>query len=183
MINPSTINLLTLPSVPLEKRSLLPQTPCIYFAIDCQGVVQYIGRSVNPRARWVLHHKYVELKEISGVRISYLDIDDSSLLPQIEAALIAWFNPPLNQTKNSNPLGSGMLGLRLRVGKRAEEIAVELGVAVSTVRNWDQLKTSPRMTPKGLQNLMQVYNCTFDELVKAEIEAEGAEKNSLSPYK
>jgi transcriptional regulator with XRE-family HTH domain len=65
-----------------------------------------------------------------------------------------------------------MKDLRLRTGKRAEEIAVELGVAVSTVRNWDQLKTAPRMTPVGLQRLMHVYNCTFEELVKAEIEAE-----------
>ena len=142
MIDPRTIDPLALPSVPLEMRSLLPQTPCIYFAIDSQDVVQYIGRSVNPKARWALHHKYIELKEILGVRISCLDIDDSSLLPQIEAALIAWFNPSLNQTKNSNPLGNGMMGLRIRVGKRAEEIAVELGVAVSTVRNWDQLKTA-----------------------------------------
>lgn len=61
-----------------------------------------------------------------------------------------------------------MKDLRLRVGKRAEEIAVELGVAVSTVRNWDQLKTVPRMTPVGLQKLMKVYQCTFEELVQAE---------------
>ncbi|MFN6537928.1 MAG: hypothetical protein RM021_016355 [Nostoc sp. EkiNYC01] len=174
MINPSAINPLALPSVPLDQRSLLPQKPCIYFAIDSQGVVQYIGRSVNPKARWALHHKYFELKDILSIRISYLHIDDLSLLSQIEAALIAWFNPPLNQTKNLNPFANGMLGLRLRAGKRAEEIAVELGVAVSTVRNWDQLKTAPRMTPVGLQKLMRVYNCTFDELVKAEMEAEDA---------
>ncbi|PMB08208.1 transcriptional regulator [Fischerella thermalis CCMEE 5273] len=67
-----------------------------------------------------------------------------------------------------------MKDLRLRVGKRAEEIAVELGVAVSTVRNWDQSKTVPRMTPAGLQKLMSVYNCTFEELVQAEMEAESA---------
>lgn len=61
-----------------------------------------------------------------------------------------------------------MKDLRLRSGKRAEEIAVELGVAVSTVRNWDQLVTVPRMTPAGLLRVMQVYGCTFDELVLAE---------------
>lgn len=68
-----------------------------------------------------------------------------------------------------------MKDLRLRVGKRAEEVAVELGVAVSTVRNWDQLKTVPRMTPVGLQRLMKVYQCTFDELVHAEQESNSAE--------
>lgn len=64
-----------------------------------------------------------------------------------------------------------MKDLRLRAGKRAEEIAVELGVAVSTVRNWDQLVTAPRMTPVGMQRLMEAYNCTFEELVQAEVEA------------
>jgi putative transcriptional regulator len=61
-----------------------------------------------------------------------------------------------------------MKDLRLRTGKRAEEIAVELGVAVSTVRNWDQLVTVPRMTPAGIKRLMETYQCTFDELVQAE---------------
>ena len=69
-----------------------------------------------------------------------------------------------------------MKSLRLRAGKRAEEIAVELNVAVSTVRNWDQLVTMPRMTPAGLQRLMEVYGCTFEELVAAELEAKSAAK-------
>ena len=63
-----------------------------------------------------------------------------------------------------------MRELRVRSGKKAEEIAVELGVSVSTVRNWDQGKTAPRMTPMDMQRLMAVYGCSFDELVKAEIE-------------
>lgn len=67
-----------------------------------------------------------------------------------------------------------MKDLRLRSGKRAEEIAVELGVAVSTVRNWDQLKTVPRMTPTGFQKLMEVYNCTFEELIQAQKQADVA---------
>ncbi|NEQ66476.1 MAG: helix-turn-helix transcriptional regulator [Symploca sp. SIO2D2] len=63
-----------------------------------------------------------------------------------------------------------MKDLRLRVGKRAEEVAAELGVAISTVRNWEQLKTAPRMTPLGIQKLMDVYKCSFDELLEAETE-------------
>ena len=61
-----------------------------------------------------------------------------------------------------------MKDLRLRSGKRAEEIAVELGIAVSTVRNWDQLKTMPRMTPVNMQRLMDVYQCNLGELIEAE---------------
>jgi len=67
-----------------------------------------------------------------------------------------------------------MKELRIRSGKRAEEIAAELGVAMSTVRNWEQLKNMPRMTPKGMKTLMEVYQCTFEELIEAELEVEAA---------
>ncbi len=97
MINPSTINPLTLPSVALEERSQLPITPCIYFAIDSEGVVQYIGRAENLKQRWVSHHRYEYLKLCSQVKISYLQIDDIVFLPEIEAALIRHFDPPINR--------------------------------------------------------------------------------------
>jgi transcriptional regulator with XRE-family HTH domain len=63
-----------------------------------------------------------------------------------------------------------MKDLRQRAGKRPEEVAVAVGVAVSTVHNWDQGKTVPRMTPAGMAKLMEVYGCTFEELVAAESE-------------
>ncbi|MBN3948812.1 MAG: hypothetical protein HWQ38_21065 [Nostoc sp. NMS7] len=47
-INPATIDLLALPSVSLQKRSQLPATPSIYFAIDSQGVVLGIDFGVQP---------------------------------------------------------------------------------------------------------------------------------------
>ncbi|NEO88657.1 MAG: helix-turn-helix domain-containing protein [Spirulina sp. SIO3F2] len=71
-----------------------------------------------------------------------------------------------------------MKELRERVDKRPEQIAVELGVAVSTVHNWDQLRTVPRMTPAGIANVMRVYRCTLDELVEAEEAREAANVKS-----
>ena len=68
-----------------------------------------------------------------------------------------------------------MKQLRKRSSKRPEDIASELGVAISTVRNWEQLKNAPRMTPKGLQQLMLVYDCSFEELLEAEKEMEAAQ--------
>ncbi|MFN6538315.1 MAG: helix-turn-helix domain-containing protein [Nostoc sp. EkiNYC01] len=99
MIDPSTINLLTLPSLPLEQRSQLPTTPCIYFAIDSEGVVQYIGKAKNLKKRWELHHKGIDLALLGGVKISYLCIE-LSLLEEVENALLHWFNPPLNRITN-----------------------------------------------------------------------------------
>jgi DNA-binding XRE family transcriptional regulator len=97
MIEPSTINPLALPAVPLEKKSQLPTTPCVYFAIDSQGIVQYIGMTEDLKQRWVSYHRYEYLKLCNQVKISYLQIDNIALLPEIEAALIRYFNPPINR--------------------------------------------------------------------------------------
>lgn len=67
MINPSELNLFLLPFVALEERSQLPSVPCIYFAIDSLGAVQYIGRSNNVRVRWTNHHRCSDLETIEKV--------------------------------------------------------------------------------------------------------------------
>jgi len=73
----------------------LPTIPGIYFAIDSQGVVQYIGRSNNIRQRWSQHHRNRQLKQIGGVKIAWIEVSDETLLPAIEEALIDWFDPPI----------------------------------------------------------------------------------------
>jgi hypothetical protein len=95
MIDLGTLDPQTLPSVPLKNRSKLPAEPCIYFAIDSQDVIQYIGRTVNAKARWTRHHRRFDLEMIGGVKIAYLMVD-KSLLNEVEKALINWFDPPLN---------------------------------------------------------------------------------------
>lgn len=97
MFNPSIVNPLSLPSVPLEKRYDLPTIPGIYNAIDSQGVVQYIGRSNNIRQRWLQHHRNRQLQVMGGINLAWLFVSDESLLPAIEFALIESFNPLLNR--------------------------------------------------------------------------------------
>lgn len=96
MINPSEINFSSLPWVPLDATAGFPAQPGIYFAIDSQNAIQYVGRSGDVRGRWRQHHKYDDLAAIGGVRIVYLFVDAPDLLPEIEAALIRWFTPALN---------------------------------------------------------------------------------------
>lgn len=75
MINPSDINLNSLPRLPLEEKTAFPKRSAIYFAIDSLDTVQYIGRAVNVRNRWGSHHRYNELSAIGNVKIAYLFID------------------------------------------------------------------------------------------------------------
>lgn len=129
MINPSELCLDSLPSIPLESRSELPTVPCIYFAIDSQGLVQYIGRSNNARQRWLSHHCRRPLERMSGVKIAYLQCP-KELLDEIELCLIDWFRPALN--KQGVKSQRQKLGLRVR---QIKEVEVEgLGDRIRSAR-------------------------------------------------
>ena len=74
MINPSDINLYALPSVPLEDRSRLPQSPCIYFAIDSQEggkIMSTFDVVINPTDTEIATAMQVVLKK-DGCQHSFL---------------------------------------------------------------------------------------------------------------
>lgn len=116
MIKPQEINLNDLPCVPLNKKKELPTVAGIYFAIDAQGKVQYIGRTKNLKNRWTRHHRESQLNELTNIKIAYLEISEISLLSEIERALIKWFKPFLNRKviKPKKPFISKVDGGRAR---------------------------------------------------------------------
>lgn len=95
-----TFRLEQLPSIDFEDRNQLPEVAGIYFAIDSNDNIQYIGQSMNIRNRLRTHNRKQQLSELSGVRIAYLEVSDTSLLNDIEQALIDYFDPFLNGTSN-----------------------------------------------------------------------------------
>ncbi len=122
MINPESLDLSTLPWLPLDERTAFPKQPAIYFAIDSQGNIQYIGRSVNPKIRWYSHHKYDELQAIGNIRIAYLFMD-VDLLPSVESALIDWFDPPLNTVGKSNQNTDSKIFVNLKNLRQANSLS------------------------------------------------------------
>lgn len=98
MIDPKSLKISNLPSVTLKDKKLLPESSGIYFAIDSQGTIQYIGRSIDINQRWKAHHRSQQLKDIGNIKIAYLLVSEESLLDVIESALIEWFQPKLNFT-------------------------------------------------------------------------------------
>jgi hypothetical protein len=93
-IDPQSLDVSSLPSMLLSDRSQLPKISCVYFAIS-SGNIQYIGRSVNLHSRWTGHHRTNCLATDS--HIAWIEVSNLDLLPEIEAALIYWFKPPLNR--------------------------------------------------------------------------------------
>lgn len=154
MISPESVNPLALPSVPLEQRSLLPTTSCIYFAIDSQEDIQYIGRSVNAQQRWMQHHRYAQLNLIGGVRIAYLQVD-ADLLTEVELALIEWFKPPLNRSRvSSRPVIRGMEATKHKVITGVSRVTWKLR----------EVLARRRITNKALAEKMGVHPTNISRL-------------------
>jgi predicted GIY-YIG superfamily endonuclease len=94
-----------LPSVPLPNRDRLPQCPGIYFAIDDQNRVLYIGLASNLWGRWKgqQHHRLEQLTRMhkkTPVRLAWLDCSDRPhALLELETYYIAFYDPLLNRTE------------------------------------------------------------------------------------
>lgn len=103
-MNISDFNLSNLPYVDLLHREKLPDCSAIYFAIDSQDRVLYVGLSVNLAERWKAHHRLHQLKEIyknSFVRIALL-VWTKSDLSIAEKYFIERYQPLLNGTNVKN---------------------------------------------------------------------------------
>ena len=60
-----------------------------------------------------------------------------------------------------------MKQLRQKVGLRAEEVAAQIGVAHSSIRNWEQGRTIPKLRVDQMALLCRLYNCSIEELEQA----------------
>jgi hypothetical protein len=105
--DPTTVVIKSLPSVLFAERGDLPNAPGIYFVLDAEKTVQYIGRAKRLCFRWQNHHRWQDFHRVTGISIAYLHVTDPALLPEIEAAMITYFDPPLNRERKPGPISKG----------------------------------------------------------------------------
>lgn len=60
-----------------------------------------------------------------------------------------------------------MKHLRERNKLRTVDVASKVGIAESTVRNWEYGKTIPKLRVDQLEELLRLYRCSFEELMEA----------------
>ncbi len=60
-----------------------------------------------------------------------------------------------------------MKQLREKAGLRTVDVASKLGIAESTVRNWDIGRHTPRLPIEDIPKFLEVYGCTLDEAITA----------------
>ena len=97
--------ILNLDSVELNDKNLLPEYPGIYYVVDVNKVIWYIGRSVNLWQRWNAeqpHHRYHQLIAISNRENKsiyiYFSKTPNKQLYQLEKNQIYKYQPRLNNT-------------------------------------------------------------------------------------
>ncbi|HEY9598423.1 MAG TPA: helix-turn-helix domain-containing protein [Cyanophyceae cyanobacterium] len=163
----------------------MPSIAGIYFAIDSSGRIQYIGRSVNLRQRWLAHHKKAQLGQIGEISLVWLEVSETWLLPEIESALIDWFKPLLNRgvtkrfcdkdsgstTEPVNPVesegsnvGKNVMQLRRRAGLTQKQIADALGLTVQTISNWETGLKRPKLYVEQVLKLCLILGCSLSDL-------------------
>jgi putative transcriptional regulator len=64
-----------------------------------------------------------------------------------------------------------MKELRERAGLRTVDVASMMGIAESTVRNWDVGRHSPRVPIEDVPLLVKVYQASIDEIIAASQES------------
>jgi len=57
--------------------------------------------------------------------------------------------------------------LRERKNLRTVDVASKVGIAESTVRNWEYGKTIPKLRADQFEALLRLYGISFDELMAA----------------
>ncbi|MGK7957068.1 MAG: GIY-YIG nuclease family protein [Crocosphaera sp.] len=95
-------SILALPKIPLENRENLPQVSGIYYVIDQNHIIWYIGQAKNLQARWKSksHHRLFQLKSQKKTQFKiYYQVLESSQLNEIEQQEISKYHPRLNQSK------------------------------------------------------------------------------------
>ena len=122
-------NLLNLPSVKLSEKDRLPTTAGIYFAIDSNNQLWYVGKARNINKRWVNHHRYHQLEKVNKktpILLRWYECEnDENILTQLENYFIETYHPALNQTKvELKKVAPAEIALRKTLAKISKYVAI-----------------------------------------------------------
>ncbi|MHC5727498.1 MAG: GIY-YIG nuclease family protein, partial [Nostoc sp.] len=98
----ATEYILHLPHISIKNRELLPENSGIYYVLDEQFIVWYVGQAKNLRSRWAgdSHHRLDQLqKQRKNQFLIYYELVAESHLNAMERQRIEEYNPQLNGTK------------------------------------------------------------------------------------
>lgn len=71
----------------------------------------------------------------------------------------------MSETNEKTPLDP--VTLRKRANKTQRQVAETIGRKVTTISDWERGKTKPHLSFSEVKKLMQLFNCTIDDLIEA----------------
>lgn len=95
-------HILQLPHISLKSRDLLPEQSGIYYILDTQFIIWYIGQAKNLRSRWSgnNHHRLYQLQKQRKKQFTiHYELISELQLDVIERQRIEQYNPQFNSTK------------------------------------------------------------------------------------
>lgn len=95
-LNPASVDIASLPQLPLKHAQSLPPIPALYFCINGEEVL-YIGITANLQVRWRSHHKTIELFNYPDPEIRWLAITTENVSTILERRFVEYWKPKLNQ--------------------------------------------------------------------------------------
>lgn len=97
--------ILSLENVELNRKHLLPDCSGIYYVIDLEKTIWYIGRSIDLNRRWngeKTHHRYEQLLSLAVAKkmtfLIYYNRINLKKINREEKKSIAFYQPLLNNT-------------------------------------------------------------------------------------
>lgn len=97
LYSPETIDLSSLPSIPLTETKKLPACRALYFVLDGAQTVYYIGQTSNLFGRWRNHHLMHYFREIATPCIAWLSLSETEGIKELEIKCIDYFSPLFNR--------------------------------------------------------------------------------------
>ena len=78
---PELIDLEALPCIPFAERGRLPHVPGIYFVLNAEKELLYIGQARSLSVRWQNHHRHAEFSNLPSLSIAYLLVTEMGFSP------------------------------------------------------------------------------------------------------
>lgn len=137
-----SLNLETLPSMPLADRAAFPNERVVYFAVTGDGTVLYVGQTSSLSRRWLAHGKEWELVNAGCSRVAWLRSEGD--LRTLETAFVKRFRPPLNAGRRFPKESAGMrIGTVIKQYRIADDLTLrdvgrDIGIGAATLMRLEQ---------------------------------------------
>ena len=175
LLAPETIDFRVLPSLPLTQRSAFPDVRSIYFVLDANDVLLYIGRAVFLRQRWAQHHRLKKFLPMPDVRLAWLEVPHQESLVELERSYILYFNPlvngfgPIVSSQPTTSIKPGSFGARIRhrreqLGMTQQELADAMQMRQTAISRLEH-NGVPNPGADVLKRLARALRCSVDWLI------------------